>query len=154
MSFGARRQRSSSFEPRLLRVWPFDDALSLQIKVHAFVTGILGEDHPLSIKITLLLSGTLWELSRTNEATQLQRRAHQLCEKSLGLRHPLSLRVADLLGSALCFQGRLSQALKLTRNSAEGMACAYADHDTLRLSSNLGRVCILIHGFGRGCETS
>jgi hypothetical protein len=120
----------------------FHDALELQSKVRTFVNAMLGEDHPLSIKITLVVAGTLWELSRAAEATELQQRAHRICVESLGQDNPLSLKVADLLGSALCWKGRWSQSLALHQRTVEGMNTVYGvQHETtLKAVSNLARV--------------
>ncbi|KAL2135287.1 hypothetical protein VTI74DRAFT_9167 [Chaetomium olivicolor] len=120
----------------------FHEALELQTKVRAFVIRMLGEDHPLAIKLTLVVAGTLWELSRAAEATDLQERAHRVCVESLGQNHPLSLKVADLLASALCWKGRWSRALELHRSTVEGMKRVYgpAHESTLKAISNLARV--------------
>jgi tetratricopeptide (TPR) repeat protein len=120
----------------------FDEALHLQLKVRSFVTELLGEDHPLSIRLTLLASGTLWELSRTTEATQLQRRAHQICLDSLGEHHPLTLDVTDLLGSALLLKGRYTEAHFLHKRNVEEMRNLYGEHHEkyFKALRNLGGV--------------
>lgn len=50
----------------------FQEALQLQSKVRDFAVSALGEQHPLAIKVTLFLTGTLYELSRASEATRIQ----------------------------------------------------------------------------------
>ncbi|KAL2024434.1 hypothetical protein VTK56DRAFT_8245 [Thermocarpiscus australiensis] len=132
----------------------FHEALELQTKVHSFVTQMLGEEHPLSIKLALVVAGTLWELSRASEATDLQQRAHQICVESLGQDHPLTLKVADLLGSALCWKGRWSRALALHQTTVEGMKRVYGpDHEiTLKAISNLARVHLRYMEFEQAAE--
>ncbi|KAJ8122696.1 hypothetical protein ONZ43_g1168 [Nemania bipapillata] len=120
----------------------FQDALQLQSQVRDFAVGLLGEQHPLSIKVTLFLTGTLYELSRASEATRIQRRVYEVCVESLSERHPLTLMVADLLGASLCFLGRWSASLALHEKAVEGLREIYgADHEnTLKAIRNLGRV--------------
>jgi tetratricopeptide (TPR) repeat protein len=120
----------------------FNEALQLQTRTRMFATQTLGEEHPLTIKITLFVVSTLWELSRTDEGTKLQRRVYDICVKSLGEDHPLTLRVTDLLGSSLCWKGRWSEALALHERGVEGMTRIYGkDHEnTLKAINNLARV--------------
>ncbi|KAI0399143.1 hypothetical protein F4802DRAFT_603270 [Xylaria palmicola] len=120
----------------------FKEALELQSKVRDFAVNALGEQHPLAIKVTLFLTGTLYELSRASEATRIQRRVYEVCVESLGQRHPLTLTVADLLGASLCFLGRWSASLALHKKAAEGLRELYGeDHEyTLKVIRNLGRV--------------
>ncbi|KAH9905397.1 hypothetical protein F4778DRAFT_706498 [Xylariomycetidae sp. FL2044] len=120
----------------------FQDALSLQQKVRDFATGMLGADHPLSIKITLVLAGTLYELSRASEATKLQRQMHETCLKSLSKDHPLTLMVTDMLASSLCFLGQWRDSLSLHDRAVEGLTRIYgkSHENTLKAIRNLGRV--------------
>lgn len=120
----------------------FDEALQLQLRVRSFVIQMLGEDHPLSIRLTLFASGTLWELTRTTEATQFQRRALQNCLSSLGEHHPLTLDVTDLLGSALMLKGRYTEAQSLHKRNVEEMRNLYGEHHekTYKSLRSLGRV--------------
>ncbi|KAF2430668.1 hypothetical protein EJ08DRAFT_697146 [Tothia fuscella] len=120
----------------------FDEALQLQLRVRSFVADMLGEDHPLSIRLTLFASGTLWELSRTTEATQFQRRAYQNCKDSLGEHHPLTLDVTDLLGSALLLKGRYTEAHTLHKKNVEEVRKLYGEHHekTFKALRSLGRV--------------
>jgi hypothetical protein len=84
----------------------FKKALELQVKARTFAIGFLGKEHPMSIKITLAVAGTLWELSETSEGTRLQRQLYEICTKSLGENDPMTLTITDLLASSLCFHGR------------------------------------------------
>lgn len=120
----------------------FNEALQLQKKTLNFVIQRLGEDHPISIRLTLFVSGTLWELSRVAEATALQRRAYQVCIQSVGEDHPLTLEVTDLLGSALLLMGRWAEALTLHEKNVEEMSKLYGkDHEkTLKSIRNVARV--------------
>jgi len=132
----------------------FNEALLLQSKVRDFVIRMFGEEHLLSIKITLLLVGTLWELSRTKEATELQRRLYEACIKTLGGDHPMALRVTDLLGSSLCFQGCWSESLDLHKKAVEGMSRVYGkDHEnTLKAINNIARVHLRFMDFEKASE--
>ena len=120
----------------------FDEAERLQSQVRAFVMQLLGEEHPLSIKLTLLLAGTLYELTRVSEATQLQRRIYDVCMKSLSHDDPLTLTVMDKLGAALCLVGRWTESLPLHQRAVEGMSKVYGkDHEnTLKAICNMARV--------------
>lgn len=120
----------------------FVEALHLQESTLNFVTRTLGEDHPLSIRLTLFTSGTLWELSRVAEATRLQRRARKICIESLGEDHPLSLEVAESLGSALMLKGRWAEAQMLHESNVEKLCALYGEeHEkTLKAIRNAARV--------------
>ena len=120
----------------------FDEAERLQSRVRSFVIQKLGEGHPLSIKLTLLLAGTLYELTRVSEATRLQRHIYEVCLESLDHDDPLTLAVMDKLGAALCFIGRWAESLSLHQNAVEGMRKLYGPNheDTLKAICNMGRV--------------
>ena len=120
----------------------FNEALQLQYKTLTFLTQILGENHPLTIRVTLFVSGTLWEMTRVAEATKLQRRALQVCVESLGEDHPLTLDVADLLGSALAMKGRWAEALAIHSDNVRKMRSLYGgDHEkTLKSIRNVARL--------------
>jgi hypothetical protein len=100
----------------------FNDALQLQSQVRDFLIRIFGEEHPLTIKITLFLVSTLWELSRAKEATELYRQIYESCLKSLGVDHPLTLRVTGMLSASLCFQGYWTESLNLHQKAFDGMS--------------------------------
>ena len=120
----------------------FNEALQLQYKTLTFLNQMLGENHPLTVRVTLFVSGTLWELTRVAEATQLQRRALQVCIESLGEVHPLTLEVADLLGSALHLKGRWAEALVIHQENVGKMRELYGgDHEkTLKSIRNVARL--------------
>ena len=120
----------------------FKEALQLQKKTLNFLVPLLGEDHPITIKITLFVSGTLFELSRVAEATDLQRRAYQICLETMGEDHPQTLEVADFLGSALMLKGRWAEALNLHQKNVEGLGKLYGkEHEkTLKAIRNVARV--------------
>lgn len=132
----------------------FSEALKRQLKVREFAVQMLGEEHKLTIHITLFLVGTLWELSRPTEGTELQRRMYDICVKSLGQDHPLTLRVADLLASSLCWKGRWSDALALHTRAVQGMRRIYGEDDenTLKAINNLGRVHLRYMEFEKASE--
>ncbi|KAL7619412.1 hypothetical protein AAE478_009951 [Parahypoxylon ruwenzoriense] len=109
------RPRKSGYRPmnrylRFSRVYSqcgqYDEALELQSRTLHWVVQQLGEDHQLSIRLTIVLSGTLFALTRITEATKLQRRSRKLCSDSLGEDHPLTLEVAETLGLLLYHKGR------------------------------------------------
>ena len=120
----------------------FSEALHLQSKTLAFLFETLGEEHPLSVKLTLFASGTMWELSRPVEATKLQRRALSLCMETLGEDHPLSLEVAESLGSALYLKGRWAESFKLHTRTIDKFGQLYGKDDvkTLKATRNLARL--------------
>ncbi|KAF2096176.1 hypothetical protein NA57DRAFT_78947 [Rhizodiscina lignyota] len=120
----------------------YNEAFQLQSKVRTFVVNALGEDHQLSITISLLLAGSLWDLSRVSECTKLLRRLYEICAASLGLDHPLSLKVSDSLASILFFQGHLAESLALHQATVDGMVTLYGEENenTLKAKNNLARV--------------
>jgi tetratricopeptide (TPR) repeat protein len=120
----------------------FNIAHQLQSKVRTFVIERLGEEHMISIRITLFLTVTLYNLSRASDATQLQRRVYDVCLKSLGQHHPLTLKVTDSLASSLCFQGRWSESLTLHERAIEGMTVVFgkAHENTLLAMNNLAKL--------------
>ena len=116
--------------------------LHLQSQTLAFLIKILGEEHPLTIQVTLFHSSTLWELTRSAEATKLQRRAYELCTVTFGDDHPLTLDVAELLGSALYLKGRWAEASMLHQTNIVKLGRLYGeDHiKTLKATWNLARL--------------
>jgi tetratricopeptide (TPR) repeat protein len=132
----------------------FKAALELQTKVQTFAVGYLGEEHPLSIKITLAVTGTLWELSETSEATRLQRKLYGICTTSLGENDPMTLTITDLLASGLCFHGRWSESLRLHQRAVEGMTKVYGreNENTLKALNNLGRIFLRYMDFKTASE--
>ncbi|KAI1378304.1 hypothetical protein F4677DRAFT_443519 [Hypoxylon crocopeplum] len=132
----------------------FQEALHLQSKVRKFAIQALGEGHPLAIRITLFLAGTLYELSRASEATKLQRRMYDVCTESLGQYHPLTLMVTDMLASSLCFLGQWSASISLHQKAIEGLTKVYGEHhvDTLKAIRNLGRVRLRYLEFEKSAE--
>ena len=132
----------------------FNEALQLQRKTVGFLIQMLGEDHPVSIKVTLLVSGTLWNLSRPAEATRLQRRAYQVSTESLGEDHPLTLEVAELLGAALLMKARLAESFALHRKNIEKLSYLYGEkHEkTLKAKRNLARVYSRYHEYEKATK--
>ena len=132
----------------------FNEALQLQHKTLGFLVQILGEDHPVSIKVTLLVSGTLWNLSRPAEATRLQRRAYQASMESLGEGHPLTLEVAELLGAALQMKARLAESFALHQLNIEKLENLYGEgHEkTLKAKRNLARVYSRYHEYEKATD--
>jgi hypothetical protein len=113
----------------------FNVAHKLQSEVRTFIIQRLGEEHMISIRITLFLTVTLYNLSRASDATQLQRRVYDVCLKLLGQHHPLTLKVTDLL--SLCFQGRWSESLTLHKRAVEGMTVVFGKvHENTLLAMN------------------
>ncbi|KAI2630921.1 hypothetical protein GGR54DRAFT_176744 [Hypoxylon sp. NC1633] len=132
----------------------FHEALNLQSKVRKFAIQALGEGHPLTVMITLFLSGTLYELSRVSEATRLLRRVYDVCMESLGEYHPLTLKVTDMLASSLCFLGQWNASLSLQQKAVKGLTQDYGEHDerTLKATCNLGRVHLRYMEFEKSSE--
>jgi tetratricopeptide (TPR) repeat protein len=132
----------------------FKDALQLQMKVRTFAIGFLGEEHPLSIRITLALAATYWELSETSESTRLQRRLYGICKKVLGEDDPMTLTITDLLASTLCYHGRWSESLQLHQQAVEGMTRLYGrTHEkTLKAMNNMGRIFLRYMNFETAAE--
>ncbi|KAF1999644.1 hypothetical protein P154DRAFT_600220, partial [Amniculicola lignicola CBS 123094] len=139
------RQQANE-EARFSRVYSesgeFEEAERLQSQVRVFVIQFLGEEHPISIKLTLLLAGTLFELTRVAEATALQRHIYNVCIQSRNSDDPLTLMVMDKLGAALCFTGRWAEALTLHERAMDGMSKIYGkEHvNTLKVVCNMGRI--------------
>jgi tetratricopeptide (TPR) repeat protein len=132
----------------------FREASQLQSQTRDFLIQMVGEENLMSLRVTLFLAGTLWELSRTNEATELQRRVYEICLKALGSDHPMTLNVMDKLASSICFQGRLTEALTLHEKAVEGMKRVYGEGhvSTLHAINNTGRVHFRFFDFQRAAE--
>ncbi|KAK3346014.1 hypothetical protein B0T25DRAFT_612183 [Lasiosphaeria hispida] len=120
----------------------FAEARELQERALEFVSARLGPDHPIAIRLSLLLTHTMWEMSEIDKATQRQRHARQLCINTWGEDHPLTLDVTDLLGSALYFKGRWAEATALHADNVQKMTKLYGEkHEkTLKSIRNLGRM--------------
>jgi tetratricopeptide (TPR) repeat protein len=120
----------------------FKVAHQLQSRVRTFVIERLGEEHMISIRITLFLTVTLYHLTRASDATQLQRRVYDVCLNSLGQHHPLTLKVTDSLASSLCFQGRWAESLTLHERAVEGMTIVFGKkhENTLLAMNNLAKL--------------
>ena len=132
----------------------FNEALNLQYKTLTFLTQMLGENHPLTVRVTLFVSGTLSELTRVAEATRLQRRALQVCMESLGEDHPLTLEVADSLGTALALKGRWAEALAIHEDNVSKMRVLYGeDHEkTLKSVRNVARLHYRYMDYGKATK--
>jgi hypothetical protein len=119
----------------------FSEAMQLQSKVRAFAIQALGEEHLLSIQVTLFLVSTLVELSEMSKATRLQRRLYDICVESMGQDDPLTLKVTDLLGTNLSFHGRWTESRPLHLRAIEGMKRVFGeDHEnTLKAFKNLAK---------------
>ncbi|EFW98742.1 kinesin light chain [Grosmannia clavigera kw1407] len=120
----------------------FHEARLLQERALAFVSGRLGRDHPFAIRLSLLLSVTLWQLSEIDEAMRHQREARALCIATLGEHHPLTLDVTELLRSALYMKGRWAEATSLHERNIKTLHLLYgeAHEKTLRCMRNLARL--------------
>ena len=132
----------------------FEEALQLQNQTRSFLLDMLGEDHPVTIRVTLFVSGTLWQLARVADATRMQRRAMQICTHSMGEYHPLTLQVADLLGSALFFKGRWSEALRILEDNLIKVTKVYGeDHEnTFKSIRNVARLHYRYMGYKKATE--
>ncbi|KAH8821918.1 hypothetical protein F5884DRAFT_746205 [Xylogone sp. PMI_703] len=107
----------------------FIDAEKHQRAVMEYVCKMRGPDHPRAIQITLALSGTLWRLSRHNEAADLQYQLLQVCIKSLGQDHPKTLQIMDSLGVSRRGQGRFAESLELHREAIRRMESKLPEDD-------------------------
>jgi tetratricopeptide (TPR) repeat protein len=107
----------------------FVEAEIRQRIVMEYVCRMRGSDHPRAMDITLALSGTLWQQSRTNEAAQLQNQVLQVCLKSLGPDHPRTLKVMDILGESRRQQGRFTESLELHGKAIHGMKLRLPETD-------------------------
>lgn len=118
------------------------EAEELQLKVQDFVCSRLGMDNQLAWRVTLALSATYFELSKTNKAAELQAQVVESCKQTLGADHPQTLKFMDILGASRCFQGRFEESRALHEKAIEGMAKVLgpSHEDTLLAMDNLGRV--------------
>lgn len=117
-------------------------AEELQLKVQDFVCSRLGMDNQLAWRVTLALSATYFELTKTNKAAELQAQVVDSCKHTLGVDHPQTLKFMDILGASRCFQGRYGESRELHEKAIEGMAKVLgpSHEDTLLAMDNLGRV--------------
>lgn len=117
-------------------------AEELQLKVRDFVCSRLGKDNQLAWRVTLALSATYFELSKTNKAAELQAEVVESCKQTLGADHLQTLKFMDILGASRCFQGRFEESRGLHEKAIEGMAklLGPSHEDTLLAMDNLGRV--------------
>jgi len=120
----------------------FDEARELQERAAESVAQRLGPDHPIAIQLSLLLSGTLWEMSEIDKATRRLRQARELCIGTWGEDHPLTLDVTDALGSALSMKGRWAESKSLHSGNLTKMETLYGKtHEkTLKCIRNLARL--------------
>ena len=102
---------------------------------------MLGEEHPLTLKIKLALAGTNWQLSRGSEAAELQDQVLQVFSRSLGEDHPDTLKVMDVLGVSRWQQGRYTDSQNLHERALKGMieVLGRGHEDTLKAMDNLSR---------------
>lgn len=117
-------------------------AEELQLKVQDYVCSRLGMGNQLAWSVTLALSATYFELTKTNKAAELQAQVVDSCKQTLGADHPQTLKFIDILGASRCFQGRFEESRELHEKAIKGMAKVLGpDHeDTLLATDNLGRV--------------
>lgn len=117
-------------------------AEELQLKVQDFICSRLGMDNQLAWRVTLALSATYFELTKTNKAAELQAQVVESCKQTLGVDHPQTLKFMDILGASRCFQGRFGESRELHEKAIEGMAKVLgpSHEDTLLAMDNLGRV--------------
>lgn len=117
-------------------------AEELQLKVQDFVCSRLGMGNQLAWRVTLALSGTYFELSKTNKAAELQAQVLDSCKETLGPDHPQTLKFMDILGASRCFQGRFEESRELHEKAIEGMTKVLGPghEDTLLATDNLGKV--------------
>ncbi|KIX02257.1 uncharacterized protein Z518_08196 [Rhinocladiella mackenziei CBS 650.93] len=115
---------------------------TLQETVRSFVLQYLGQKHNSSIDVTLLLSGTLWQLGQGDEAAALQAKVLELCRQTRGHDDAKTLKVMDALGVSHWLQGKFSIALLLHEEATAGLERRQGSGhpDTLIAQGNLGRV--------------
>ncbi|KAI9811231.1 MAG: hypothetical protein M1827_005563 [Pycnora praestabilis] len=117
-------------------------AEELQLKVKDYVCGQLGMGNQLAWRVTLALSATYFELTRTNKAAELQAQVLDSCKQTLGPDNPQTLKFMDILGASRCFQGRWAESRELHEKAIEGMNKVLGpDHEDMFLATdNLGKV--------------
>lgn len=119
----------------------YHDALMLQLHVAEFVRRFLGLEHPTTVKLLLMISGTYWNLGEGDKAADLQQEILDACLKMHGESDATTLMVMDKLGVSRWQQGRFHDAKRLhERAVAQLTQVRGSDHpETLQAMSNLGR---------------
>ena len=120
----------------------YQEALDLQVVVHAFLHRMLGSGNEKTIRMKLALSGTYWHLGRGSEAAILQEDALNSSIRTLGKSHVDTLRLSDHLGSSFWMLGRFKEAYAMHSTAIEGLEKALGpeDADVLRAKDHLGRI--------------
>ncbi|PSN64408.1 hypothetical protein BS50DRAFT_622987 [Corynespora cassiicola Philippines] len=113
----------------------FKEAFDLQERALSFVSRRLGPDHPLAIRLSLLVTQSLTDMSEMVKATQFQRRVHDICIETWGYDHPLSLDITDMLASLVYYKGRLTEADSLLTRNTENLKRLYGDKHEKTLKS-------------------
>lgn len=119
----------------------FEEAEKLLRLVQDFVTGRLGREHPIAVRIQLALAVNLWHLGRAPEAQQMQEDALQICRATLGARHSQTLKIMDGLGETYWQRGWLKEAKALHESAIKGMeGRSLLVRDMFKAMDHLGRV--------------
>ncbi|KAM5494295.1 hypothetical protein MaudMau93_000311 [Microsporum audouinii] len=119
----------------------WNEAESLQLAVKQYADSVLGREHPITRRITLVLALTYWSQGRSDEAAELQDAVLQACIASLGPNSHETLMAMDQLGLARWQQGRYSDARILQQRAVDGLLRVKGPNheDTFSAMGNLGR---------------
>lgn len=110
--------------------------------VRNMVQSLLGQDHHITLGLTLLLADTYWHQTRGEDAAVLLKDAMDACQASRGPSDYWTLRLHDAYAGSLWFQGLIPQALEASRVAVEGLTAIRGPNhpDTLRALSSYARV--------------
>lgn len=123
----------------------FEEAEKLLTQeVNESLRRLLGPHHARTRRITMILSGIYWKMSKPVQASTLRDNMLRDCERYYGREHPETLCAKRDLGNSLWQQGYYSDALELLREAMEGLSTHLGpDHpDTLRAADQLGHTVV------------
>ncbi|KAF2110266.1 hypothetical protein BDV96DRAFT_501211 [Lophiotrema nucula] len=115
------------------------DALALQKDVAEFLYMSLGKDHPVTVRLSLLMADMHWAMSEPDNASMILEDLLHHVRASNGEDHEDTARVLDKLGATRWMQGRFKDARDLHRDVLAKFTKLYGTQhpETLKAMSNL-----------------
>jgi tetratricopeptide (TPR) repeat protein len=119
----------------------WDKAKRLQSAVKDFTTQVLGVENPVTRRIMLALSGTLFNLGQSDDAAALQEQVLEACMLHKGPDHYETYAAKRTLGECRRLQGRITDATKLLEEAVAGLSRHHGDHheETLNAIDSLAQ---------------
>ncbi|KAL1641603.1 hypothetical protein SLS61_010027 [Didymella pomorum] len=118
--------------------WP--ETRAIEEYVLAARRGLLGEEHPNTIKAMGNLANTLQHQGYYKEAAEIQKEVLEKMKRTLGKDHPDTIRAMSNLPVTLADQGQLEEAAKMQKEALEKRQRILGDDhpNTITAKANLG----------------